>query len=49
MNNLNKIHTTPMGEKRIKDNLNLTNENVVTWCKDKIFYADLIMCFGYNF
>ena len=34
--NLNKIHTTIMGEIRIKKNLCLDKIDVVEWCKQKI-------------
>ena len=36
LNNLNKIHTTPMGIKRIKSNLSINTDNVVDYCKDII-------------
>ena len=36
LSNINKIHTTPMGEKRIKQNLKLETEDVVEYCKNKI-------------
>ena len=35
-NNINKIHTTQLGEKRIIQNLKLTEWNVVKYCKTKI-------------
>lgn len=34
--NLKKIHTTPMGENRIKKNLKLQTNDVVASCKEKI-------------
>lgn len=34
--NIDKLHTTKMGEERIKGNLNLTVCDPVEWCKDKI-------------
>ncbi len=34
--NIDKIHTTSMGIQRIKKNLNLDIEDVVTYCKNKI-------------
>lgn len=34
--NLDKIHTTEMGIDRIKKNLNLTVDDVVLWCKERI-------------
>ena len=40
--NLDKLHTTPMGAERIKRNLNLQTENVVAWCKDVAESADII-------
>ncbi len=36
VNNLDKLHITPLGEIRIKRNLSLTADNVADWCKDKI-------------
>ena len=36
ISNLDKIHTTELGIERIKRNLNLDVEDVVTWCKQKI-------------
>lgn len=36
MSNLEKIHTTEMGVDRIKNNINLAIDDVVSWCKDKI-------------
>ena len=38
--NLDKIHTTEMGKDRIKKNLNLTVDDVVLWCKERILSAD---------
>jgi hypothetical protein len=38
--NLDKIHTTEMGIDRIKKNLNLTVDDVVLWCKERICSAD---------
>ena len=34
--NIDKIHTTDMGNSRIKKNLNLLNCDVVEYCKNKI-------------
>ena len=36
LKNLNKLHTTELGELRIKTNLSLTTENAVEWCKSEI-------------
>lgn len=36
LTNMDKIHTTPMGIDRIKRNLSLNTDDVVSWCKDKI-------------
>ncbi len=33
---IDKIHTTDLGIKRIKRNLNLTTNDVVQWCKKQI-------------
>lgn len=34
--NLDKLHTTELGVKRIKKNLSLETDDVVKWCKNKI-------------
>ncbi len=34
--NIGKLHTTEMGVDRIKKNLSLDVDNVVTWCRGKI-------------
>lgn len=34
--NIDMLHTTKMGEERIKGNLHLTVSDPVEWCKDKI-------------
>lgn len=36
LQNLDKLHTTESGAVRIKRNLSLDAEDVVTWCKGKI-------------
>ncbi|GHV92427.1 hypothetical protein AGMMS50268_29300 [Spirochaetia bacterium] len=36
LENIDKIHTTPMGAERIRKNLSLTISDVVLWCKQKI-------------
>lgn len=36
LKNLGKIHTTPMGVERIRRNLELTDTDVVEFCKSKI-------------
>ncbi len=38
--NINKIHTTNLGLVRIKKNLQLTTEDIVEFCKNKIFSKD---------
>ena len=40
LQNLNHIHTTKLGEIRIKKNLTLETEDVVEWCKMKIQSSD---------
>ena len=37
LNNIDKVHTTEMGIDRIKRNLKLANDDVVTYCKNKVF------------
>lgn len=36
LSNINKIHTTEMGIDRIKKNLELDNDDVVDYCKNKM-------------
>jgi hypothetical protein len=36
LENIDKIHTTPMGAERLRKNLSLTISDVVLWCKQKI-------------
>ena len=46
--NLEKIHTTVLGAERIKRNLSLQTDDVVSWCKQKIEKADKIIRKGKN-
>lgn len=34
--NIEKLHTTKLGTERIKKNLSLKNNDVVSWCKERI-------------
>ncbi|MDR3049267.1 MAG: DUF3781 domain-containing protein [Elusimicrobiota bacterium] len=36
LENIDKLHTTPMGAERIRKNLNLTISDIVLWCKQEI-------------
>lgn len=36
ISNLEKVHTTKLGIERIKRNLCLDTDDVVSWCKEKI-------------
>ncbi len=36
LQNIERLHTTPLGEVRIKRNLSLATDDVVAWCKTKI-------------
>ncbi|MDR2178808.1 MAG: DUF3781 domain-containing protein [Synergistaceae bacterium] len=36
LENIDKLHTTPMGAERIRKNLGLNIPDVVKWCKQKI-------------
>ena len=38
--NINKLHTTEMGVERIKRNLSIETDDVVSWCKEKILSND---------
>ena len=48
INNLDKIHTTELGNLRIKKNLNLNTEDVIKWCVKTIKKADKIIKKGKN-
>lgn len=47
--NINKIHTTNLGRERISKNLNLENEDVISWCKNAIKNSDNIILKGKNY
>lgn len=36
LNHLDELHTTELGVERIRRNLSLETDDVVTWCKNKI-------------
>lgn len=36
LSNIDKVHTTKMGEERIKKNLDIWKEDVLEYCKNKI-------------
>lgn len=36
LENLDRLHTTPLGEMRIRRNLSLDTEDVISWCKEKV-------------
>lgn len=40
LNNIDKVHITEMGINRIKKNLKLDNEDVTTYCKNKVLDKD---------
>ena len=46
--NIEKLHTTQSGADRVKRNLNLQTDDVVTWCKDIAQQADIIIGQGKN-
>jgi len=48
LENINKIHTTPMGIIRIKRSLELEINDVVNWCKKKIKDSKNIIRKGKN-
>ncbi len=39
LDNISKIHTTPMGADRIRKNLSLGDVDAVEWCKSRILDA----------
>lgn len=44
LGNIEKVHTTIMGEERIRRNLNLKSEvNVVEYCKNKIMNSGCVI------
>jgi len=47
--NLDKIHSTKLGIERIRNNLCLDTEDVITWCKAKIGQANHIIRKGKNY
>lgn len=40
LQNLEKLHTTELGVVRIKRNLGLETDDVISWCKEKIRSAE---------
>ena len=46
--NIDKITTTSPGEERVRRNLDLQTDDVVTWCKDAVKQADVIIGHGKN-
>lgn len=43
LKNLDKLHTTELGVERIKRNLSLDSDDVVDWCKTKIYSANSVI------
>lgn len=41
--NLDKLHTTELGIKRIKRNLSLDTDDVVGWCKTEINFPNAVI------
>ena len=48
LSNIEKIHTTELGIVRIKRNLGLDTDDVVSWCKQSVAQADNIYREGKN-
>ena len=48
LDNIDKLHTTEMGVRRIKRNLCLNTEDAVDWCKKQILSAKAIYGKGKN-
>ena len=46
--NLHKLHTTELGEMRIKRNIHLETPDIIVWCVQKIKSADGIVRKGKN-
>ncbi len=50
ISNIDKLKTTELGKVRIKRNLNLSNEDVVLYCKERIMHDKaLIISQGKNY
>ena len=50
LKNIDKIHTTKLGKERIKKNLQLNKDDIVTWCKEAIVSKEsLIIKNGKNY
>lgn len=43
LKNLEQLHTTELGEIRIKRNLSLHTDDVIAWCKTKINSANAVI------
>lgn len=43
LNNIDKVHTTELGIKRIKKNLDLNTDNAVEFCKEKIISKNAVI------
>lgn len=43
LKNLDRLHTTELGIKRMKRNLSLDTDNVVDWCKTEINSANAVI------
>lgn len=48
IDNLDKLHTTPMGEQRIKSNLSFNIPDIISWCKEQTAAAKHIERKGKN-
>ncbi|MDR1030171.1 MAG: DUF3781 domain-containing protein [Treponema sp.] len=46
--NIDLLHTTELGAERIKQNLELTTDDVVDWCKQNILSSENIQKNGKN-
>lgn len=43
LNHLDKLHTTELGAARIKGNLSLDTDDVISWCREKINSSGALM------
>ena len=41
--NINKLHTTELGVERIRRNLSLDTEDVVSWCREQIARPETVI------
>lgn len=48
VDNIDRIHTTPMGARRVQRNLGLQTDDVAAWCREAVKNADAVFGRGKN-